>query len=363
MKQGKSIKEVKAKRSEKKRRARRRKRAIVLVAEIVILCILLGIGYMMSKYGKFQINMFGDDEIEMNEGVKKEDYTTIVLFGGDSREGELEAGTHADTIMVVSIHHKTKEVRLVSIYRDLLTRQSDGKIRKANSAYFTGGPKDAINMLNENFDLAIEDYVTVDFNALVTVVDLLGGIEADISGTEAEEMNNHIYETARIAGQDTEPMESGKQTLNGVQAVTYARIRKNVGGDYARTERQRYVISELVKKVKKTDLKTINAMIDEVFSNISTSFTLSEMISLASGVLQYELGETSGYAFEYTDGSIEGIGSVVIPLGVVENVKELHQFLYPDQEYTVTDVVKEIAEEIETLSGKTREDYVQKESE
>ena len=154
-------------------------------------------------------------------------------------------------------------------------------------------------------------------------------------------------------------MKSGFQHLDGVQTITYARIRKNVGGDYARTERQQYVIGELVKKIKETDLATINQIIDSVFERISTSFTLSEIMKLASGVLKYELGESNSFAFEYTDGTIEGIGSVVIPLGVTENVQELHAFLYPGETYTPSETVKEIASEIEGITGKTRADYVE----
>lgn len=358
MKQGRSLKSAKAERAAKKRRAKRRRRAFVLIAEIFTLFVLLGIGYVMNKYDKFQLNLFEDDEILFNEGAKQEHYTTVALFGGDSREGQLEAGTHADTIMIASIDEKTKDVKIISVYRDLLTMQIDGKIKKANNAYFTGGPKDAINMLNKNFDLDIEDYVTVDFGAMADVVDLLGGIEIDVTKAEAEEMNRHIVGTAESVGKKASHMTGGLQTLNGVEAVTYSRIRKNVGGDYGRTERQRLVIQKLVEKVKQTDVSTLNKIIDEVFSQVSTSFTLKEIISLAAGVMQYNLGESRGFAFEYTDGSIEGIGSVVVPLGVVENVEELHAFLYPkDVEYKVSDTVRDIAKEIEAISGYTRADY------
>ncbi len=354
MKQGRSLKEAKAEKAAKKKRARRRKRAFVLLAELFIFVGLLGVGYMMSKYGKFQLNMFSDGDIQKNEGAEKEGYTTIALFGGDSREGQLEAGTHADTIMVASIDDKTKEVKLVSVYRDLVVKRPDGELGKANSAYFIGGPKEAINMLNQNFDLDIEDYVTVDFMALADVVDLLGGIEIDVTDTEAEEVNNYIGETAQVVGKKAKKMKGGLQTLDGVQAVTYARIRKNVGGDYARTERQRLVIQKLVKKVKATDLATLNEIIDTVFSKVSTSFSLKELVSLASGVLQYELGETTGFAFEYADGKVKGIGSVVIPLGVLENVQELHTFLYPNETYTASETVTGIAQEIEKATGYTR---------
>lgn len=357
MKQGKSLKEAKAERANRKRKARKRKRIIFLLIEILIFVVLLGIGFVMSKYGKFQLNPFSDNDVLINDGVEQEEYTTIALFGGDSREGQLEDNTHADTMMLVSIHNKTKEVRIVSVYRDLLTLQKDNVVKKANSAYFEGGSLNAINMLNQNFDLDIEDYITIDFNALVDIVDMLGGIEVNLTDVEADVFNEYVNGVAAEVGKKGQFIEPGLQTLDGVGALTYARIRKNVGGDYARTERQRHVIQELAKKAKETDLATINDIIDEVFSQISTSFTLKEMISLAAGVLQYEIKDTSGFPFEYTDGSVQGIGSVVIPLGMVENVEELHAFLYPKSDYKASETVKEIAQEIETLTGYTREDY------
>lgn len=351
MKQGRSLKEAKAERAAKKRRAKRRRRAIVLLVEILVLFILLGIGYILTKYGKLQLNLFEDGELHFNIGARQEGYTTIALFGGDSREGELDAGTHADTIMIVSIDNKTKEVRVLSVYRDLMTKQLDGKIRKANSAYFLGGPKEAINMLNLNFDLDIEDYVTVDFKAMADAVDLLGGIEVEVTEAETHEMNKYIGETAQVTGKEARMISAGVQTLDGVQAVTYARIRKNVGGDYARTERQRIVIQKMVEKVKTTDISTLNEVVNAAFSQVSTSFTLKEIISLATGALKYELRENSGFPFDKTDGYVEGIGSVVVPLGVSENVKKMHEFLYPKSEYEVSDTVREIGQDIGTLSG------------
>ena len=222
----------KRKKAEKIRKSRKRqlKRMTFLAVEIVIFLLLAGITFVMAKYDKFQTVYFGEDDIQTNPGIKMEGYMTVALFGGDSREGLLEAGTHADTIILASINNDTKDVRLVSIYRDTLTEQMDDKIKKANYAYFKGGPKDAINMLNKNFDLNIENYVTVDFKAVSDVIDLLGGIEVDVTDAEAAEMNNYIGETAASVGKEANLITTGgKQHLDGVQAVTYARIRKNVG--------------------------------------------------------------------------------------------------------------------------------------
>lgn len=348
MEQRKTIKQAKRQRAERKRKSRRRKKALLLFVEIFVFVILLGTGYILEKYGKMRFDFLSDEDITVNEGVHQDDYITVVLFGSDSREGYLESETHADTMMIASIDKETKEVRIVSVYRDFITKQNDG-IKKANNAYFVGGAKNAINMLNTNLDLNITDYVTVDFEAVVSVVDLLGGIEIDVSEEEAQEMNRHIFGTAQLVGKNTQYIQAGLQNLDGVEALTYARIRKNVGGDYARTERQREVVQKLAEKAKNTNISTLNDIIDEVFSEISTSFTLKELIGYSAGVLQYEIKDTKGFPFEHTDGSVEGIGSVVMPVDLVKDVEALHAFLYPNSDYKVSDTVRNIASEIEEV--------------
>ena len=169
------LKAVRAAKARKKRRNRRRRRAVLLAFEIIILMLLLGTAYVMAKYDKFQTVTIDADDIEINEGADREGYTTVALFGGDSRDGQLEAGTHADTIIIVAIDNSSKEIRMASVYRDTLLEQMDQTYHKANQAYFRGGPTEAINMLNKNLDLDIENYVTVDFKAMSDVVDLLGG--------------------------------------------------------------------------------------------------------------------------------------------------------------------------------------------
>ena len=141
-------------------------------------------------------------------------------------------------------------------------------------------------------------------------------------------MNRHIEGTGAVAGKEVHKLEEGgTYTMDGVQAVTYARIRKNVGGDYKRTERQRIVIKKVVEKAKGMDLATINKIINKVFPQISTSFSLADIIGLAAGALDYEIKDSSGFPMEAMNGRIDGLGSVIVPVGLVENVKELHSFL------------------------------------
>ncbi len=356
-KRKKQLKAVQAAQIRKKRRSRRRKRVLVLGLEMIILLLLLGTAYVMAKYDKIQQVVIDTDDININEGAEQEGYTTIALFGGDSREGQLGAGTHADTIIIASIDNKTKEIRLVSIYRDTFLKQKDDKYNKANSAYFRGGPEEAISMLNENLDLDIEDYVTVDFKALVDTIDLMGGIEIDIQEEEVQYMNEFLQETADVAGTEANFIEhAGEQKLDGAQAVTYARIRSTAGGDYKRTERQRLVIEKIFEKAVKTKISTINKIIDKVFEQVSTSFSLKEALGLAAGVADYQLGETAGFPFEKQDDvRYKNCGSVVVAQGLAENVQELHTFLYPnEEEKPVSDTVQQISDDIAYLTGVTR---------
>lgn len=212
-------------------------------------------------------------------------------------------------------------------------------------------------MLNENLDLDIEDYVTVDFKALVDTIDLMGGIEIDIQEEEVQYMNEFLQETADVAGTEANFIEhAGEQKLDGAQAVTYARIRSTAGGDYKRTERQRLVIEKIFEKAVKTKISTINKIIDKVFEQVSTSFSLKEALGLAAGVADYQLGETAGFPFEKQDDvRYKNCGSVVVAQGLAENVQELHTFLYPnEEEKPVSDTVQQISDDIAYLTGVTR---------
>lgn len=342
----------------KRRKQRRRKRAIFITLEIIILIILLVTAFVLSKFTKMQKISFGSNDIKINDSIlKKDGYTSVALFGTDSREGDLGKGTRTDTMMVATINNKTKEIRIASIYRDTLMEQEDGSYNKANHAYFAGGPKEAINMLNKNLDLDIEDYVTVDFKAMADVIDLIGGVKIKLTDAEANMLNEYLGETASVAGKETKEVSSGGvHKLDGSQAVTYARLRKLEGGDYKRTERQRTVIKAIFAKASKMDVATINKIINKVFPQISTSFDMSDILGLATGVTQYKLGDNTGFPFEKTDGIMySNCGDCVVALGLAENVEELHKFLYPDEESTgVSDTVQGISNNITELTGVIR---------
>lgn len=324
---------------------------ILLIVALVLIFVLFGMAwYVFAKWDKVDTQVIRAEDLIINQEVKQNKevdlgsgYTNVALFGVDSRDGNLGKGNRTDCIIVASLNNETKEIRMVSVYRDTLLDLSEGTYQKCNAAYSYGGPIMAINMLNMNLDLDIEDYVTVDFGAIADAIDLLGGVEIEVTEEEIPYINEYIPETARSAGKEVNYIGSaGVQTLDGTQATTYARIRSTAGGDFKRTERQRLVIEKMFEKALEADLGTINKIIDAVFPQISTSFTLQELLLYASAYGEYTLGENMGFPVDKTTDTLSGLGSIVIPQDLTSNVSLLHEFLFGTQGYVPSSTVQRI---------------------
>lgn len=295
-------------------------------------------------------------------------YTTFALFGLDNRDGSTYNSGNSDVIMVARIDKATKEVRLVSIYRDTFLKMADldntEAYSKANAAYAVGGPKQAVRMLNTNLDLDIQEYVSFDFSAVAEAVDILGGVEVEVTPEEAGHLNNYCIETSKVTGKSYEPLpeinETKSYTLNGVQAVSYGRIRYTMGDDFKRTERQRLVLNKMVEKALKSDIATINKLIDAVFPKIQTSLGKAELVSMAMDAFNYKMGENAGFPFDLRNVVVDIAyqkedADCVIPADLAGNVKQLHDFLYGTTSYTVTESVQSISDEIKYRTGVTGE--------
>ncbi len=341
-----------------KNNARNIKLLKILLGEVLVLLLLIvgyGAFYMNSKANKLVVEDIPMEDIEVNdiqsENIDK--YKTIAIFGGDARTvGTFGKGTHSDVIIIASINNETKEVELVSVYRDtyLEIAKSEPEYLKANAAFFLGGGPVAINTLNRNLDLSIDDYVVVDWNAVTRGINLLGGVDVHVESNELEVLNSSLIEQQQVTGiQSAGVYETGMVHLNGSQATAYARIRNTGMGDITRTERQREVIASMVSQAKKSDLKTINKLIDEVFPEIGTSITKADMLSLVSAVFSYQLGDTCGFPYTYVPSDIKG--SVLVPADLESNVILLHEFLFEEENYVPSETVKRISAEITNKTG------------
>lgn len=326
--------------------------------EVLVLVILAGGLYVFSRLNKMQgVNIKSGDVI-VNEKIPEkekevmETYTNIALYGVDSREGRLDIEAHSDALMVASINNKTKDIKLVSVYRDTYLDNTNGEYRKATECYFFGGPSRSINMLNKNLDLDIQDYVTVDFNVVADVVEKIGGVEIDVQPEEIQYINGYQDEGAQVTGhQKVEVTSAGPQILNGLQTLSYCRIRYTTGDDYKRTERQRSVLEKILEKVKQMPVTDLVGLVNEMFDHVSTSLSLTEMIALAKDVASYSLVDTFGFPFDKTPMNLPTGGDCVVPVNLANNVLQLHQRLFGSDGYTPSETVQEISNRIINETG------------
>lgn len=345
-----------------------KKRTVLFIVELLVLLVLLGglfvYGQISTKLNKMNTQKLNMDKVQINDTVTAEEmsgFMHIALFGIDTRGGD--DLRNSDTTIIASINNETKEVKLVSVYRDTMLNVGDGRFgsdsyEKCNAAYAFGGPEQAISMLNTNLDLNITQYATVDFNALTTAIDCMGGLDIEMSGEEVEHMNNYCVGTAEATGKEYTPIPRPADDkavdvyhLNGVQATSYARVRYTAGLDFERTERQRLIIQKLVEKAKKAGLPTLAKVMDEVFPMVETSLTKEEIFSMGANMLSYDFGETTGFPFHHYEATLGEKGAVVIPTELDNNVQELHKFLFDKENYTVSETVQERSDVTVSISG------------
>ena len=334
--------------SPRTRRKKKKRRRWLFVLEVILLLIAaLGLFAGAQLYRMDRVKL---KDILVNKLNVSGDYRNIALFGVDSREGQLESGTNSDTIIICSINERTKDVKLVSVYRDTYLDNTDGHYRKATECYSVGGAQQSVNMLNTNLDLNIEDFVTVDFNAIVEMVDLVGGIDMDITEEELTWLNGYCEENSRVTGVSYEPLSSaGYQHLDGIQALAYCRIRYTEGWDYKRTDRQREVLGKILEKAKSQPLKVVS-IANEMIPNIATSLSTTELIGLATSVMSYNIADSTGFPFNQQAADIAA-GDCVIPVNLAANVSQLHSYLFGEDNYTPSDTVQQISSQIISDTG------------
>ncbi len=341
------------------KKKRNSKQALVLLGvEFAVLAILLFIIY--TLFFKVKVDTVGKVNLDeekiaesVNTGVEENQemtgYTNIALFGVDSREGDLDKNTRSDTIMIASINNENGEIKLVSVYRDTYLNLSNDSYNKCNTAYATGGPEQAISMLNMNLDMDITDFVTIGFGGLTDVVNEFGGVEINVEESEITHLNNYQSTMADELGMKYTPVTSaGLQTLNGLQATAYCRIRYTAGDDFKRAERQRTVLMALLDKAKQASASELEAVASKVFGETYTSFDLDDIIKLLGNIANYKVVANDGFptADYRTTGTMGKKGSCVLPVDLATNVKWLHEFLFDDTDYEVSSSVQKYSDKI-----------------
>ncbi len=378
-------------RNAKQLETRKKRKIIIFAVEICLILIMLAVLWMVMRVpsqGPSRVvlpdnpgSLFVSDDIQKGKDEGESPmlgYMNVALFGVDAKtDDQLYKGSRSDSMMIASINLDTGDIKLVSVYRDTLLdlgdlgiyyndrkeKQiksnntpddlSDDVFRKCNAAYSYGGAEQALKMLNMNLDMDLQTFVTVGYKGLRTVVDGLGGVWLDVDETELLYINNYQMDVAKVLKCEYTPVtQTGYQKLDGLQATAYCRIRYGGGDDFKRTSRQREVLKAIEKEAKNTDLATLTKIFLSCMEEkmIYTNISNDQILTLLSNISKYSIVEEGGFpeekkrAVENID-QIRGmtVGSSVIPTSLEENVVWLHQFLFDDEDYAVTDRVKEIS--------------------
>lgn len=295
----------------------------------------------------------GESPVELDETTGK---YMLVYNPSTGLPASPKSAVRSDSMMIASINLETKEIKLVSLYRDTFLdvgrRKKDGsyeeRYRKANNAYFIGGAANAMNMMNKNFDLNITQFVSVNYLAVMEVVDGLGGIYIDVDEAELTHINNYQETISKdmLGGKSfTRVTNTGYQLLNGLQATAYCRIRYTKGNDYKRAERQREVIKAIQDKAQQTDIVKLTEVCANVLPYVMTNIDSDQIFSLVKDVNKYKIVDEGGVPTEdkRTTCTAGQNGNIIVPLDLEKNVIWLHAFLFGTENYVPSDTVKRIS--------------------
>ncbi len=320
---------------------------VLFVTAITLLVLILVLGTIAYCYFN---DLFNDVHEATPEDydlslVDVDGYYNILLLGVDSRDMDNLKGTRSDAIMMVSINKDTNDVKILSVYRDTYLKIGDtSTYDKITHACVYGGPEMTMKSLNQAMDLNISNYVVVNFKAVADLVDAVGGIEVDVQEYEIQQLNKYTIETAENIGRKNYKLveKAGVQTLEGVQAVSYGRIRKGVGDDFKRTERMRTVITLVMDKMKDMSFKDIKKIIKMMTPQIQTNLSKTNILALGIRLPQYNIIGTDGWPYNVTTGYISGI-SYVFPSNLSANATELHKKFFGQENYTPSAKVASIS--------------------
>lgn len=312
---------------------------IIVLVLLIILAIIVGgtFAFIHSKLSKMQQVDLNEDDLNVSAQAEQQlaEYRNIAIFGVDSRNDSYDKGNRSDCIIIASINNKTKEVKLISVYRDTYVQIEGHGLDKITHAYSYGEAPLAIKTLNTNLDLNIKEFATVNFDVVKETVDYIGGISMPITSEEV----------GHISG-ITKP---GTYTLTGEQALAYSRIRYASGGDYKRTERMRDVLTAVANKVKTLNISQLNGFVDTILPKVYTNITSADIFSMMPSIASYKITDSIGWPYETKGITLDRWYG--IPVTLENNVKRLHQEAFDETDYTLSDTVKDISNQIIEKTG------------
>ena len=307
---------------------------ILLILGIVILALFL---WWYLTMGRIYHKMNYEKSDELASGsLKDQGVINVLLIGNDSRENGEDG--RSDAMILISISNKTKTIHMTSLLRDMYVDIPGHDGNRLNAAYAYGGPALLCETIKQNLDIEVNRYVLVNFQAFANLVDAVGGVDLEVTNDEVQWINAYLNEYNLLEGKEmtTDYLDtslSGEIHLNGPQALAFGRNRY-IGTDFGRTERQRKVLSAVMKKLPLAMATNSGELIDGLFPNLTTNLTQTEMYSLstqASKLLTYDVVQSTVPAEgTYSNATIRKMA--VLQVDFEANKKLLKQEIYGQEE-------------------------------
>lgn len=315
------------------------KQILIAVFSVIIICVVvLGAGYMYIRaniYKKTEpltsehLQAPVKTKEETIEYTEVEGITNVLLVGVDGIDFD-EKYQRSDSMIIATLDSNKEKVKLTSLYRDTLVYIPGYGEEKMNLAFSLGGPELVMETIKYNFDVNIEKYIMINFAGFEAIIDQIGGVEIDVKEYQLHELNKYIGQAT--GGGDCPVEKAGLQILNGKQALSYARIRKGVGDDYERTERQREVLFKVVEKLQKTDVIKYFSIANKMLDYLRTNIGIMEGLNMAYTISKFSNLETEQLSIPVHELCVdeEFNGNMALRMDRYENALILNDFIFND---------------------------------
>ena len=325
------------------------KKIIIILSSLVVIIPLVAFGYLYTRMNSMyeSSDVSQDMSLEEIEELIKEDdtentvllddnITNILLIGSDGRTSN-ERG-RSDAMMIATIDEKHKSIKLTSLARDTYVKIPGKGHEKLNHAYSYGGATLLMKTIENNFGIGISNYVNVNFSSFIDIVDALGGITINVKSSELSELNKYIpecYEASNNKKNSTMKLieKAGTQTLNGYQALSYSRIRKNDSA-FERDARQRQVLQSLLNEVSTMSFGEVTKVTSAIFPYVKTNIKPMDMLKYVGKVLKignFDIKQLEFPISEYSKGGVVKNKGWVLQFNSSKCLPILHKFIFEEE--------------------------------
>lgn len=315
------------------------KQILIAVFSVIIICVvLLGAGYMYIRANIYKkTEPLTSEHLQAPVKTKEETIgytevegiTNVLLVGVDGIDFD-EKYQRSDSMIIATLDSNKEKVKLTSLYRDTLVYIPGYGEEKMNLAFSLGGPELVMETIKYNFDVNIEKYIMINFAGFEAIIDQIGGVEIDVKEYQLHELNKYIGQAT--GGGDCPVEKAGLQILNGKQALSYARIRKGVGDDYERTERQREVLFKVAEKLQKTDVIKYFSIANKMLDYLRTNIEIMDGLNMAYTISKFSNLETEQLSIPVHELCVdeEFNGNMALRMDRYENALILNDFIFND---------------------------------